>query len=72
MNVDLFWFFEVSTKKMYFQFGLTYGDWRHFQQYFSYNVVVSFIGGGNQSTQKKIQTCCKSLTNLYLVSFFQL
>jgi hypothetical protein len=25
---------------------------RHFQQYFSYIVAVSFIGGGNQSTRQ--------------------
>jgi len=24
---------------------------------------VNFIGGGNQSTQRKPPTCCKSLTN---------
>jgi hypothetical protein len=29
-----------------FRFGLVYGVWRHIQQYFSYIVVVSFIGGG--------------------------
>ena len=34
-----------------------------FQQYFSYIVEVSFIGGGNQGTQRKTQTCRKSLTN---------
>ena len=28
------------------------------------NVVVSFIGGGNQSTRRKPPTCHKSLTNL--------
>ena len=26
---------------------LDYGVYRHFQQYFSHIVVVSFIGGGN-------------------------
>jgi len=26
---------------------------RHFQQYFSYIVAVSFIGGGNRRTQRK-------------------
>jgi hypothetical protein len=36
----------------------------HFQQYFSYIVAVSFIGGENRSTQRKPQTCRKSLTNL--------
>ena len=43
---------------------------RHFQQYFSYFVGVSFIGGGNQSTLRKPLTCRKSLTNfimLYLI-----
>jgi hypothetical protein len=40
------------------------GVYCHFQQYFSYIVVVSFnIGGGNQSTQRKPLTCRKSLTN---------
>jgi hypothetical protein len=29
---------------------------RHFQQYFSYIVTVSFIGGGNRSTQRKPST----------------
>jgi len=33
------------------------------QQYFSYIVAVSFIGGGNQSTQRKPPTYRKSLTN---------
>jgi len=28
-------------------FGLVYGVLRHFQQYFSYILVISFIGGGN-------------------------
>jgi hypothetical protein len=32
----------------------------HFQQYFSYIVAVSFIGGG---TRRKPLTCCKLLTN---------
>ena len=31
--------------------------------YFSYIVVVSFIGGGNLGTQTKPPTCRKSLTN---------
>jgi hypothetical protein len=34
-----------------------------FQQYFSYIVTVSFIGGVNQSTRRKPPTCRKSLTN---------
>jgi len=32
-----------------------------FQQYFSYIVAVSFIGGGNRSTRRKPPTCRKSL-----------
>ena len=40
-----------------------YGVYRHFQQYFSYIVAVSFIGGGNQSTQRKPPTCRMSPTN---------
>ena len=39
------------------------GVQRHFQQYFSYIVVVSFISGGNPSTQRKPLICRKSLTN---------
>ena len=33
--------------------GLWFIYLRHFQQYFSYIVAVTFIGGGNQSTQIK-------------------
>jgi len=39
------------------------GVLRHFEQYFSYIVTVSFIGEGNRSTQRKQPTCRKSLTN---------
>jgi hypothetical protein len=31
-----------------------------FQQYFSYIMAVSFIGGGNESTRRKPLTCRKS------------
>jgi len=31
-----------------------------FQQYFSYIMTVSFIGGGNESTRRKPPTCRKS------------
>ena len=59
----------VSTSSSFFFFfffggwwsvGLIYDVWCHFQQYFSYIVVVSFIGGGNA---RKPPTCDKSLTN---------
>ena len=35
--------------------GQIYGVYHHFQQYISYNYIVevSFIGGGNRSTQRK-------------------
>jgi hypothetical protein len=33
-----------------------YGVYRHFQQYFSYIVVISFIGGGNRIVRKKPAT----------------
>jgi len=32
-----------------------------FQQYFSYIVMVCFIGDGNRSNQRKPWTCRKSL-----------
>jgi len=37
-----------------------YGVLRYFQQYFSYIVAASFIGGGNR---RKPPTCRKSLAN---------
>jgi DeoR/GlpR family transcriptional regulator of sugar metabolism len=40
------------------------GVYRQFQQYFSYIVAVSFIGGGNRMTRRKPPTCRKSLTNI--------
>jgi hypothetical protein len=33
------------------------GVYRHVQQYFSYIVEVSLIGGGNRSIRRKPQTC---------------
>ena len=41
---------------------------RHFQQYFSYFVVVTFIGGGNQ---RKPPTYRKSLTNIITLCCIQ-
>ena len=40
-----------------------WGVSRHFQQYFSCIVVVSFIGGGNRCDHRKPPTCPKSQTN---------
>jgi hypothetical protein len=34
---------------------------RHFQQYVSYSVAVSFLGGGNRSTRRKPPTYSKSI-----------
>ena len=42
-----------------------FDDARHFQQYFSYIVAVSFIGGGKQSTRRKQMTRRKSLIMLF-------
>ena len=49
-----------------------YGVEGHFQQYFSYIVAVSFIGGGNRSTRRKPQTCRKSLRQTYHIMLYQL
>ena len=40
-----------------------YGVECHFQQYFSYIVLVSFTGRENRSTRRKPPICRKSLTN---------
>jgi hypothetical protein len=55
--------------KMYVDYiliWLIYSVYRHFQQYFSYIVTVSFIGGGNRSTRRKSPTCRKSPTNFII------
>ena len=41
-----------------------YDVYRHFQQYFSYIMVVSFICVDNRKTRKKPPTCRNSLTNV--------
>ena len=46
-----------------------YGVECHFQKYFSYIVAVSFIDGGNLSTQRKPSTCRKSLTNYHIMLY---
>jgi len=33
------------------------GVWHHFQQYFSYIVALSFIGGENRNTRRNLLTC---------------
>jgi len=52
-----------SKSQLSLWFGLVYGVYPHFQQYFSYIMAFSFIGGGNRSIQRKPLTCRKSLTN---------
>jgi hypothetical protein len=42
---------------------MAYDDSFHFQQYFSYIVVVSFIGGGNRNIRRKSPTCHNSSRN---------
>jgi hypothetical protein len=41
---------KVSSNTVFMYNKTAYGVWHHFQQYFSYIVSVSFIGGGNLST----------------------
>ena len=48
---DLIFLYQNKILYYLLQYSfLVYGVSHHFQQYFSYIVVVSFIGGGNQST----------------------
>ena len=47
---------------------LVYGVYRHFQQYFSYIMAVSFFGG---ETRRKPQSCRKSLTNFITGNFMK-
>jgi len=44
--------------------GSGYDVERHFQQYFSYIIVVSLTGGGNRSTRINLPTSRKSLKTL--------
>jgi hypothetical protein len=61
------WRDNISLQYIMVRFNLflclVYGVKRHFQQYFSYIVAVSFIGGGNRNTRRKPPICRKSLTN---------
>ena len=59
------WFgWEWQHNKMIFRVVYVGGDgvYRHVQQYFSYIVEVSLIGGGNRSIRRKPQTCRNLLT----------
>jgi hypothetical protein len=49
---------------------LVYGAERHFQQYFSYIMAVSFFGEGNRNTLRKPPTCLMSLTNFVTIFMY--
>ena len=46
----------VRVRQLQSDLGFVYGVQRHFQQYFSYIVAVSFIRGVNRSTWRKPPT----------------
>jgi hypothetical protein len=48
-------YFKVIRNTLLLRFGLVwfYCVERHFQQYFSYIVMVSFIDGGNRRTRRE-------------------
>jgi hypothetical protein len=62
-NRVLFWNLTSSM------FGLIYGVWGHFQEYFSYILAISFIGGGNRSTQRKPSTWRKQTKSSYAQNY---
>ena len=59
------WAFLLDLKYMV----VAYSVKCHFQQYFSYIVAVSFIGGWNRSTRRKPLTCRKS-DELYHIKLY--
>jgi hypothetical protein len=67
--INLLFCFYHRMKYCEYMYLYEFGSWlwclRHFQRYFSYLVVVSFIGGRNRSTQRQPPTCRNSLTNFY-------
>ena len=56
MHLSLIYSIRISSRVMVLVFN--------FQQYFSYIVVVIFVGGGNRSTRRKPLTNRKSLINV--------
>ena len=61
---------SICTKSCY-RSVVEYISQYNFQQFFSYIVAVSFIGGGNRSTRRKPLTCRKSLTNFYHIMLYR-
>jgi len=57
--------------RIVFVFLFVCGVLCHFQHYFSYIVMISFIGGGNWSTRRKPPICRRSLQMLYRLSGIQ-
>jgi hypothetical protein len=57
----VYWINFTVAKKEYLSYG--YGVSGHFQQYFSYIVVVSFIGGGSRRTRRESPTMGKQLVS---------
>ena len=68
--LDIYWTLKLSLEQWNMFVCLLDGVYRHFRQYFSYIVAVSFIGGGNWRTQRKPSTCRKSLTNFYHIMLY--
>jgi hypothetical protein len=46
--------------------NLNFGVQRHFLQYFSYIMAISFSGGGSRSTRREPPTLGKQLVNYHL------
>jgi hypothetical protein len=63
LNINITFIYSVNTQWGCYYVCLFDGVLRHFQQYFSYIVAVSFIGGKNRRTRRKPLTSRKSLTN---------
>jgi hypothetical protein len=54
---DTIWVSQTYSTVAILIDGLVYGVSCHFQQYFSYIVVVSFSGGENRNTRRKLPIC---------------